>query len=96
MQFSFSCTINYSQDILWHTENSQLVFPSQNMWLGMLHHIVNEHRWAFGECDHEELDEPRDNKQWLAKGSVAHDKQRELVMAKRFMNTWIHYVNFKL
>ena len=36
----------------------------QNMWLGVLHHVVNKHSWAFGKCQHETLEEPHDP-EWL-------------------------------
>ena len=67
----------------------------QVKWLGLLHHVVDEHEWMLGECDHRELDQDR-QKPWLKKGSPAHNTLRDLIMNKYFMNTFVHYVNFRL
>jgi hypothetical protein len=62
--------------------------------MGLLHHVIDEHSWAYGECEHETLTGPRD-KPWLKRGSEAHDALRECVMNKRFLSSLPYYVNFR-
>ena len=30
----------------------------QEKWVGLLHHVTNEHEWIFGQCKHEPLTGP--------------------------------------
>ena len=70
------------------------------MWIGLLHHVVNEHEWVLeegvngGECPHEPLGDDEHNKPWL-KESPAHEALTKIVMDKRFLNTIPYYVNFR-
>ena len=78
----------------WYFSNRYYIVLLQVKWIGLLHHIVNEHKWALGECEHDELEENR-QKPWLEKSSPPHNTLRELMMSSYFMNTWVHYVNFR-
>ena len=60
----------------------------------MLHHVVNEHKWGLGECDHSRLTEDRD-KEWLEPDSAPHRRLRKLMMDTRFLNNVKRYVNFR-
>ena len=70
------------------------------MWIGLLHHKVNEHEWVLeegvngGECPHEPLGDDERNKPWL-KELPAHKALTKIVMDKRFLNTIPYYVNFR-
>lgn len=68
------------------------------MWIGLLHHVVNEHVYVLaegnGKCAHGDLEEDRE-KPWLAKNSPAHDALCKVIMKKRFLNTVPYYVNFR-
>ncbi|XP_077978404.1 uncharacterized protein LOC144433886 [Glandiceps talaboti] len=71
------------------------------IWLGVLHHVVNEHQWLFahggGEnsCDHGPLSNDGRETEWLQKGSVAHDALRKIVYDKRFFSKVKNYLNFR-
>ena len=71
------------------------------MWIGLLHHVVNEHEWVLeegvngGECPHEPLGDDERNKPWLKKESPADKALTKIVMDKRFLNTIPYYVNFR-
>ena len=62
------------------------------MWIGILHHVVNEHTWVLGEdsgqgqCGHGILTEEERAKPWLEKNSLAQKVLREIVLKKRFLN----------
>ena len=74
----------------------------QDKWIGLLHHVANEHEWVLEEgengakCDHDPLqtDEDRD-KPWLKKGSSAHKALAKIILDKRFLNTFKYYTHFR-
>ncbi|KAK7124652.1 hypothetical protein R3I94_018889 [Phoxinus phoxinus] len=55
------------------------------MWVGVLHHVCNEHSWATSCCEHEPLDEDSQNKPWIIQGSAAHKALTALVLEKRWL-----------
>lgn len=73
----------------------------QDKWIGILHHIVNEHEWVMeegvnrGKCDHGELDEAARNKPWMKKESSPHKALAKIVLDVRFLNTLCYYTNFR-
>ena len=76
------------------------VIFSKEMWISILHHVVNEHEWLLaesgeGKCAHEPLSEEDRNKPWLKKNTPAHDALREIVMDKNLLRTLSYYVNFR-
>lgn len=71
----------------------------QGMWIGVLHHVVDEHEWIFAystsnKCEHGPLSSERD-KGWLKKDSPAHCALRDIVLNKRLINNIPHYTNFR-
>ena len=70
------------------------------MWRGILHHVVDSHEWLLvdeggcAKCGHGDLPADRD-KPWLERDSPAHIKLREVILDKRLLNTFDHYVNFR-
>ena len=74
----------------------------QDKWIGILHHVVNEHEWIVEEgdnkakCDHDPIsEEEQREKPWLRKGSAAHKALAKIVMDKRFLNTFRYYTHFR-
>jgi peptidyl-tRNA hydrolase len=77
------------------------------MWAGLLHHVVNEHKWvlvegkANGQCAHEELDGKEREKPSqkinlnLVKNSPNHEALRKVILKKQFLNTLPYYTNFR-
>ncbi|KAF1383744.1 hypothetical protein PFLUV_G00135020 [Perca fluviatilis] len=55
----------------------------QMMWVGVLHHVRNEHSWATGFCEHEPLEEGNEDKPWINQGSAAHQALTAIVLDKR-------------
>lgn len=71
----------------------------QDIWLGIIHHVVDEHQWPVSfvdtgsnSCQHGPLCEER-QKGWLTKGSPAHDALIEIVMNKRLINKIPYYLH---
>ncbi|XP_026133574.1 uncharacterized protein LOC113112325 isoform X2 [Carassius auratus] len=64
------------------------------LWLGLLHHVTNEHRWVLGSCQHADL-ESGGTQQWLERGSMAHEALKSIVRNKRWLNEVHKYLNFR-
>ena len=69
----------------------------QVKWLGLLHHVTNEHEWLSGQCDHEQLTgPPMDGKgnvtEYFRRDESAFQALRRLMTDKRWMK---FYVNFR-
>ena len=67
----------------------------QDMWLGVLHHVVGEHEWHDRQCSHGPLASPESDKPILEKGSKAMEALRKVIYDKRWLESLIFYVWFK-
>ncbi|XP_028392995.1 uncharacterized protein LOC114517456 [Dendronephthya gigantea] len=74
----------------------------KDKWIGILHHVVDEHAWVLeegvngGKCEHDPLNESERKKPWLKKESSAHKALAKIILDTRFLNTLVYYVNFRL
>ena len=50
---------------------SGIIFPMQELWVSIIHHVCNSHEWAGGKCLHQEMLVPSEGKQWLEPESEA-------------------------
>lgn len=64
------------------------------MWTGLLHHVTGEHEWALDACHHGPLTDDRD-KEWIQKGSVAHDALSEIVLNESWLREVEKYLSFR-
>ncbi|XP_063067340.1 uncharacterized protein LOC134458876 [Engraulis encrasicolus] len=67
----------------------------KQMWIGVLHHIQNEHSWSIGECQHEPLDEASRDKPWIEPGSAAMQALTAVVLDKRWLTLVPKFLNFR-
>ena len=65
------------------------------MWLGVVHHVVGEHKWADSQCSHGPLTASEDGKTYLAKGSKSVEAVQKGVFDDKWLNSLIHYVTFR-
>ncbi|XP_052684568.1 uncharacterized protein LOC128190849 [Crassostrea angulata] len=85
----------------WHSaEVSTTCEEFLDVWYGMLHHIVNEHEWfvpfansTVSTCQHGPLEDGSQTKEYLKKGSAAHNALRQIVMDKRLVKNIPYYLN---
>ena len=91
-----------SRRIQQHYSRMQLkTFYQQDLWRGVLHHVVDEHEWVLGQgksngkCSHEPLTEEERKKPWLKKTSAAHKALRKIALDKRFLGTIPYYTRFR-
>lgn len=81
-------------------ECNRNVTRMKSLWLGILHHSVNEHKWTMaidgqeGKCEHKpEAHDP--SRAWLVKGSPAHKALAAVVMENAFLKKFEYYANFR-
>ena len=68
-----------------------IAIASKEMWISILHHVVDEHEWLLaesgeGKCAHEPLSADERNKPWLKKNTPVHNALREVVMDKNLLS----------
>ncbi|XP_041944552.1 uncharacterized protein LOC121706671 [Alosa sapidissima] len=86
--------IQHSLDI-WHAAKSLSKKLRRMMWVGVLHHVRDEHSWATGCCQHEPLEEGSQEKQWIKQGSAAHKALAGVVLDKRWLGLVKKFLNFR-
>lgn len=57
------------------------------MWLGVMHHVCNEHEWSDGQCNHGPLTSLEEGKEYLAKDSKAAQTMRDVIFDPQWLNT---------
>ncbi|KAH3843922.1 hypothetical protein DPMN_117457 [Dreissena polymorpha] len=62
--------------------------------VGILHHVVDDHVFPLGECEHGELQEDP-SKPYIESGSPAHIALTKAVMDARFINNLPFFKNFR-
>lgn len=78
----------------------------QDMWLGLLHHVIGEHEWSLDSCDHGPLGETRvtchhgpledsRDKDWMEADGLAHQRLREIVLDARWLKNIDKYLHFR-
>ncbi|KAJ8334730.1 hypothetical protein SKAU_G00403690 [Synaphobranchus kaupii] len=72
----------------------QEIHLTEDMWIGLLHHVTGQHTWALGSCQHGPLAERRD-KQWIAKVSVAHQTLTGIILDARWLKKVHKYLSFR-
>ena len=63
------------------------------MWVNVLKHITNEHRWNNGECSHGPLE--ISEKEWLQPDSAPMQAVREVVLSQPLLKTFHFYTHFR-
>ncbi len=61
----------------------------------MLHHVIGDHEWLDGECDHGPLEEDDTRVKPLEKGSLPHQALTNIVTSDKLLGSMHHYVKFR-
>ncbi|KAL7389630.1 hypothetical protein ABVT39_007412 [Epinephelus coioides] len=80
---------------MWHGSKNLAKKISADLWLSLLHHVVNGHCWVLGRYQHEAL-ETSSTKQWLKKGSKALEALQDIMMDKRWLKRVDKYLTFRV
>ena len=59
-----------------------------------MHHVVDEHEWPLGKCQHDKVTDDKD-KEWLEPEGAAHDALTTIATNHTFLNNFGYYVNFR-
>ena len=66
------------------------------MWQDVLHHVVREHEWSDSQCSHSPLVSSDTDKPLLGKGSKALEALTKVMVDKRWLESLVFYVWFKV
>uniref|UniRef100_A0A671USX1 Uncharacterized LOC115574863 n=1 Tax=Sparus aurata TaxID=8175 RepID=A0A671USX1_SPAAU len=93
-----SSLIHWLKDIVnhfwWCCKEADSYHEFIELWLGLLHHVINEHKWVLGSCQHVDL-ESGGTQQWLVRGSMAHEALKAIVANKRWLKEIHKYLKFR-
>lgn len=77
----------------WCCKKAENVDEFLTLWVGIIHHVCNEHEWATGQCQHEPIEETQ--KEWLQKDSKAHEALVDIILKKRWLKDIHKYLRFR-
>ena len=77
------------------SETILFIFIFQDIWLGVLHHVCGEHKWATSECSHGDLSLVNEPKEALKKDSNAIETLRKVILDPRFVDGLKFYTRFR-
>ena len=60
----------------------------------LLHHVIDEHEWATGECDHSKLLEDP-SLQYFSNEEPAFEVLQKIVTDQRWLTSLKYYVHFR-
>ena len=60
--------------------------------MSLIHHVCNNHEWASGKCQHEPLQCPGEEREWLDPESPAAEVLRDITFDRRWLNSLEYYV----
>ena len=66
----------------------------KDSWLGILHHICDEHEWADSQCDHGPL-QSTEPKQFFSKDSAVMEKLRTVILDSKILSKLEYYTTFR-
>ncbi|KAF1388644.1 hypothetical protein PFLUV_G00092440 [Perca fluviatilis] len=64
------------------------------LWIGVLHHVCNNHTWETGSCQHDHLEDTQ-GKQWIERDSKSHKALVDIVLNKRWQKDVHKYLRFR-
>ena len=71
--------------LLGFTSEFKIILDFKVKLLGCLHHVVDEHDWGLGQCDHGDIPDDDTRPAYLVKDSPPHQALRSILMEP----TWL-------
>ncbi|XP_033494259.2 uncharacterized protein LOC117264429 [Epinephelus lanceolatus] len=78
----------------WCCKKATTHLQFMDLWMGILHHVANEHEWVMGRCQHDCLAADQTTT-WIERGTRAHDTLTSIVKDKRWLKNVHKFLNFK-
>ncbi|XP_039523198.1 uncharacterized protein LOC120476267 isoform X3 [Pimephales promelas] len=85
--------IHHSLD-MWHGAKNLCKKIATALWIGVVHHVCNNHTWETGSCQHDHLEDTQD-KEWIERDSKSHKALVEIVLNKRWQKDVHKYLRFR-
>ncbi|XP_049895911.1 uncharacterized protein LOC126387435, partial [Epinephelus moara] len=64
------------------------------LWIGVLHHVCNNHTWETEGCHHDHLEDAQ-RKQWIERDSKCHKTLANIILNKRWLKDVHKYLRFR-
>ncbi|XP_041952905.1 uncharacterized protein LOC121712884 isoform X3 [Alosa sapidissima] len=81
-------------DFWWCCKTADSYEEFLQLWIGVVHHVCNEHKWAMGVCKHGPLPADTD-KTWIERDSKAHKALVEIILRKRWLKDVHKFLRFR-
>ena len=66
----------------------------QDKWIGLLHHVCNDHDWPGGSCDHGEL--PEDHSlPWFDRRAKDFESLQKIILDPALLESFKSYIKFR-
>ncbi|XP_039681954.1 uncharacterized protein LOC120575300 [Perca fluviatilis] len=93
-----SLLIHWLRDIVnhfwWCCKTAETFQQFLALWIGVLHHVCNNHTWETGSCQHDHLEDTQ-GKQWIERDSKSHKALVDIVLNKRWQKDVHKYLRFR-
>ena len=72
-----------------------ILLSLHNKWLGLLHHVCNDHEWTGGQCDHEEVTEDGGHPPWFDRRDKDFVTLQKIILEPILLESFKYYVKFR-
>lgn len=72
----------------------KILLSLQNKWIGLLHHVCNDHEWTGGQCDHGEMTEDGGHPPWFDRRDKDFVTLQKIILEPILLESFKYYVKF--
>ena len=66
---------------------------NRNTWIGLLHHVFDEHDWVGGRCAHDELEDH--TLPWFDRRDKDFEALQKIILEPQLLASFKSYVRFR-
>ena len=89
-----TCSMYKEISTLLVNNNINVISTTQNKWIGLLHHICNDHYWPGGSCDHGDM--PEDHSlSWFDRRSKDFETLQKIILDPALQESFKFYIKFR-
>ncbi|XP_068700031.1 uncharacterized protein [Montipora foliosa] len=67
----------------------------KNKWIGLPHHVCNDHEWTGGQCDHGEMTEDGGHPPWFDRRDKDFVTLQKIILEPILLESFKYYVKFR-
>ncbi|XP_044184614.1 uncharacterized protein LOC114971505 isoform X2 [Acropora millepora] len=75
------------------TTDEQALQKMKSTWIGVLHHVCNQHEWTGGKCNHGELEEHE--LPWFDRRDKDFEALQKVILDPQLLDSFKYYVRFR-